>query len=63
MVPGVIFYLVACIAVAYVGRNRRIGALGFFLCSLVLTPLLILLILVLTAPKRDLQRGTHRART
>ena len=56
MVNGVIFYIVACLAVGYIGRNRRIGLLGFFLGSVVLTPLITLLILVLTAPKKEFPR-------
>ncbi len=56
MANGVIFYLVACLVVGFVGRNRRIGLLGFFLCSVVLTPLITFLILVLSAPKKDLSR-------
>jgi hypothetical protein len=60
MVNGILFYLFACLAVGFVGRNRRIGLLGFFLASIVLTPLITLLILVLSAPKKDLPRR-HRA--
>ena len=45
------FYLIFCLAAAFLGRNRRIGAVGFFLVSLLLTPIITLLILVLTAEK------------
>ena len=47
-----ILYVVLCLVVAFLGRARRIGALGFFLASLVLTPLVALLILVLSADNR-----------
>lgn len=45
-------YLIFCLAVAFLGRARRIGALGFFLVSLLLTPILALLILILTSDNR-----------
>jgi hypothetical protein len=46
------YYLIFCFAVAFLGRHRRIGWLGFFLVSLLLTPIITLLILVLTADRR-----------
>ena len=42
MANGVIFYLVACLVVGFVGRNRRIAFTGFFLCSVLFTPLITL---------------------
>ena len=47
---ALIIYITLCGLVAYGGRHRRIGFLGFFIACLLLTPLLILAILVLTAP-------------
>ena len=48
----VAYYLIFCLAVAFLGRHRKIGALGFFIVSLLLTPILALLILVLTNDQR-----------
>jgi hypothetical protein len=48
----VLYYIIFCVAVAFLGRNRRIGALGFFIVSLLLTPVIALLILVLTTDRR-----------
>ncbi len=47
-----IIFLAGSVLVGYLGRDRRIGFLGFFLSSLLLTPLLTLLILILTAPRK-----------
>jgi hypothetical protein len=49
---GLAFYFIFCVAIAFLGRHRKIGALGFFLASLLLTPIISLLILVLTTDKR-----------
>ena len=48
----VVYYLIFCLAVAFLGRARKIGALGFFIVSILVTPILGLLILVLTADRR-----------
>lgn len=47
-----IYYLICCLAIGFLGRHRRIGALGFFLASVLLTPIISLLILVLSTHKR-----------
>jgi hypothetical protein len=49
---AIAFYIIFCLAIAFLGRHRRIGALGFFLASLLLTPIIALLILVLTTDTR-----------
>ncbi|WP_290977635.1 hypothetical protein [Ferrovibrio sp.] len=41
----------AAFLVALFGYRRRIGVLGFFILSLLLTPPVVLLILILTRPK------------
>jgi hypothetical protein len=48
----VILYLVFCVLVGLCGTQRRIGFFGTFLLSLVVTPLVVLIVLMLTAPKR-----------
>ena len=62
MAPGVVLYFVACIAAGWFGRNRRIGFLGFFLASILFTPLLTLLVLLLSSPKPDPAVVAARAR-
>jgi hypothetical protein len=44
----VVIYLILCLIVGFVGRRRKIGFLGYFLLSLILTPLITLLFLVIT---------------
>lgn len=58
MLPA--FYLIACLAIAFLGRHRKIGALGFFLASLLLTPVISLLILVLSADRRAVPGSADR---
>ena len=43
-------YVMFALLVALLGYQRRIGVVGFFILSLLLTPPLILLILVVTRP-------------
>lgn len=47
-----VLYIAACALVGYAGRSRRIGFLGFFLVSILLTPIIALLILLLSAPSK-----------
>jgi hypothetical protein len=48
-----LFLMVAgSVLVGFLGRHRRIGFLGFFLLSMVITPLLGLLVLILSADER-----------
>lgn len=44
--------VVGAVLVGFLGRHRRIGFLGFFLVSLLITPLLGLLVLILSADAR-----------
>ena len=44
-------YVVAAGLVALLGYGRRMGVLGFFILSLMFTPTLVLLVLIVTRPK------------
>lgn len=46
----IVLYFISCLVVGFAGRKRRIGSVGFFLVSMFLTPILGLLILLLSAP-------------
>jgi hypothetical protein len=46
------FIIVGAVLVGYLGRHRRIGFLGFLLLSLLITPLLALLVLILSSDER-----------
>ena len=48
-----IVYLVLCLLAGFIGRNRSIGFIGFFIASLLLTPIVILLVLTVSAPKEN----------
>jgi hypothetical protein len=45
-------YLVFCILVGLCGSQRRMGFTGTFLISLLITPLIALLVLLITGPSR-----------
>jgi hypothetical protein len=44
-------YLVLCLIVGYLGRNRAIGFWGFFILSLLVTPLIMAIVLAVAAPR------------
>jgi hypothetical protein len=50
----IIIYVIFCILVGFCGINRRLGFFGTFLVSLFVTPFVMVIILLLTAPSRDL---------
>lgn len=49
---ALILYVVFCILVGICGSQRRMGFIGTFILSLILTPVLMLIILLLTGPSR-----------
>jgi hypothetical protein len=53
VIPLAVAYLIGSFLVAFVGRRRRIGYFGFLLVSLLITPILALLILFITTPRKD----------
>ncbi len=53
---AVIIYLVFCLLAGLCGIHRRMGFFGTFLISLVVTPVVVLLVLILTAPSPRVER-------
>lgn len=51
----IVLYIIFCLLTGLCGSQRRMGFFGTFIVSLFITPVLMLLILVFTAP-RDEQR-------
>ena len=47
---AVIFYVVFCLLTGLCGVQRRLGFWGTFIISLFVTPVVMLLVLLLTAP-------------
>jgi hypothetical protein len=45
-------YLALCLLVGWLGRARRVGTIGFFILSLLFTPLIMALVLLISAPRR-----------
>jgi hypothetical protein len=52
----VIIYVVFCLLAGLCGTRRRMGFFGTFLASFVLTPVVVVLVLVLTEPRRRVPR-------
>jgi hypothetical protein len=50
---GVILYLVFCLLTGLCGSQRRLGFLGTFIISILITPVIMLILLLLTGPPRD----------
>lgn len=44
-------YAALCLLVAWFGRKRQIGFAGFFVLSVLLTPLIMMLVYLLGAPR------------
>lgn len=59
LLPGIVFsspvitaiYFVACLLVAFSGMNRKMGFWGYFFGSILLTPLIGLLLVLVSAKK------------
>jgi hypothetical protein len=58
----VILYVIFCLLVGLCGRYRRMGFFPTFLLSVLFTPVLVLLVLMLTAPAHDYERDVHSGR-
>ena len=55
---ALIMYVVFCVLVGLCGSQRRMGFIGTFIVSLFFTPVIVLIVLLLTGPS---QRGVwHR---
>jgi uncharacterized Tic20 family protein len=52
MAIAVVLYLIFCLLAGLAGSQRRMGFIGTFLLSLVITPLLVLVLLILTRLSR-----------
>lgn len=49
---GLILYIVFSILVGICGSQRRMGFIGTFIVSLIFTPILVLIVLLLTGPSQ-----------
>ena len=56
--PVVLILLNVALAylIGFLGRNRRLGFWGHFFCSLLLTPIIGLLLVVATEPVKDIDK-------
>jgi hypothetical protein len=54
MIQSVAFvlYIVFCVLVGLCGSQRRMGFIGTFVVSLFFTPIIVLIVLLLTGPSR-----------
>jgi len=44
-------YIILCLLTGYAGRNRSSGFIGFTIFSLILTPFIIWIVLLVSGPK------------
>jgi len=47
-----IAYLILCLIVGMLGRDKQIGFWGFFLLSIIITPIVPLLFMLIDRPRR-----------
>jgi hypothetical protein len=52
---GVLVYLAFCLLTGLCGSKRRIGFLGTFIISLFITPVVMLIVLLMTGPSREIE--------
>ena len=58
----VVTYLALCLVAGIAGRKRRIGFWGFLFCSILFTPVISLLFIYLSTPRRNLRLESERGR-
>ena len=51
----IVTYLIFCVLVGLCGSQRRMGFTGAFLLSLFLTPVVTLIVLLITGPSRSVE--------
>jgi len=51
-----VIYLLSCLLMAFAGRNRRIGSIGYFLVAFFVTPIITAIVLLISAPRRRAPR-------
>lgn len=51
-VAGLLLYAALCALVGYLGRNRSVGFAGYFVLSLLLTPLVMALVLLVGGQRK-----------
>jgi hypothetical protein len=49
MVPPIVLYLGLCFLVGLIGRKRTLGFLSYFVCALVLSPVIGLLVVLVSS--------------
>ena len=47
-----VVYFAMCFLIGYLGRNRRLGAVAYFLLSLLLSPIIGAVIVIASGPKK-----------
>jgi len=52
----IIVYVLFCLLVGLCGTQRRLGFLGTFILSILVTPVAMLILLMLTAPSQSVER-------
>jgi hypothetical protein len=57
---AVVIYVVFCVLTGLCGSQRRLGFIGTFILSLLLTPVIVLPILMLTGPSRGVEWRPRR---
>ena len=60
---GIIAYIVFCILVGLCGSQRRMGFTGTFILSLLITPLIVLIVLLLTGPSQRVEEESRPRRS
>ncbi len=52
MILAILVYVALAIMIGFFGRNRKFGYWGYFFCSLLLTPIIGLLVLIASYPTK-----------
>lgn len=54
MTLSIIAYLILCLIVGIYGSKRDFGFYGFFIASIVFTPLIVFAVLLLSKPEKEI---------
>lgn len=60
---GIVVYIIFSILVGVCGSQRRMGFTGTFILSLLITPLIVLIVLLLTGPSERAEDGRRTRRS